>query len=368
MLRRRDNDLTTTMTLAKSAHTGHSARVYEVRRKVGGHVPDQPWRVMRRAAIFILLTPLIGCGSTDGGSTADSVEASQTTPLPGPPSIDSSPPTLVEPTRTSVVSTAWIPVMPPAEPPVALLDVPVLLPEPLASAGELGRSGPDEPGTPSQTVLQIYGNPEGDWLHVGSTSPASPATSGEQIGPWVVTDKSGVNASMVELDAPNVTVTLWSLALDSKQLRVIAAQMRQQPDGSWNLGTLPHELTLVAKGPTTRWTARRIVQTDPNRGRVLALEVLPDSVSLLSSYFDGEARVVELDGQRALYSESQLSWGTLSTLVWSYSPRIIVRFGVVDAGLDEMLRMARALRPGTEDQWKALTDVSDGDGCPGFWC
>ena len=258
--------------------------------------------------------------------------------------------------------------MPPAQPPVTLLDVPVLLPEPLASGGELYRSGPDEPGTPSQTVLQIYGNPEGDWLHVESTPPAIPATSGEQIGPWVVTDKSGVNDSIVELDAPNVTVTLWSHALDSRQLRFIAAQIRQQPDGSWNLGTLPHDLTLVANGPATQWTARRIVQADPNRGLVLALEVLPDSVSLLSTYFDGEARVVELDGQRAIYSESQLSRGTLSTLVWAYSPRIVVRFGVVDAGLDEMLRMARALRLGTEAQWKALTDASHEDGCPGFWC
>jgi hypothetical protein len=288
--------------------------------------------------------------------------------LTSPPSTESSPPTMVEPAFTSVAPTTWTPVMPTAETVVPFADVPVLLPEPLASGGDLYRSGPDEPGAASQTVLQIYGNPEGEWLHVESTPPASPASGGEQIGPWVVTDKSIGDDSILELAAPRVTVTLWSHALDREQMRVIAAQLRQQTDGSWNLGAIPHELTLVATGPATLWTARRIVQADPNRGIVLALEVLPDSVSLLSTYVDGEARVVDLDGQRALYSESQLSDGALSTLVWSYSPQIVVRFGVVDAGLDAMLRMARALRPGTEDQWKALTDASGGDGCPAFWC
>jgi hypothetical protein len=247
-------------------------------------------------------------------------------------------------------------------------DVPVLLPEPLASGGELMRSGPDESPSPSQLVLQVYGNAGTGWLHVETVPSVGVPETGETIGPWTVSDRSSGSDSVLELAAPEVTVTLWSETLNIGQLKSIAEQLRQNADGSWDLGALPDGLELLAVGPASSWTARRVVQVDPTRGVVLALEVLADAVALLSTYGGSDAQVVDVGGERALYYELSLSYGTLGTLVWEYAPRVVVRFGVVDVGLDGLTEMARSIQIGTDDEWQNMRDVSGGDGCPAFWC
>lgn len=194
------------------------------------------------------------------------------------------------------------------------------------------------------------------------------AGSGETIGPWNVRDRSSGSESIVELAAAAEIVTLWSQGLNVAQLKSIADQLRQSGDGTWDLGALPDELELVAVGPATQWTARRVVQGDPARGTVLALEVITDRVALLSTYGSDETQVVDGGGKRALYYERSLICGTVGTLVWEYAPRVVVQFGAVDVKLDELIAMARSIRLGTNEEWQSLPDNSGGDGCPAFWC
>jgi hypothetical protein len=263
----------------------------------------------------------------------------------------------------------WNPRLPDALAPLDAADVPILLPEPLPSGGPLLRSGPDVAPDLSWLPLQVYGNDAGEWLHVETSSgTGSLPDSGSRIGPWAVTDNSFSSDAIVQLSTADVTVSLWSQSLTRSDLVTIAEQLRQNPDGTWNLGQLPRNLELVASGSTGGYTARRVVQIDPSRGTILALEVIADSATLLSTYGSAEARIVEVEGKRALYTESGVFGGTLGTLVWEIEPRIVVRFGVVDTSLDDLIDMAASIRPASQAEWEDLQDISGGDGCPAFWC
>ncbi len=325
------------------------------------------------AQLLTLAIVVAGCGSNDRSTSATFARDGSAGPttistLADTASTESSVDRGSTTSSASTTAALWIPVMPTLPPPMVMSDVPILLPQPLASGGELYRSGPDEAPAPSPTVLQVYANAAGGWLHVETAPTAEMAGSGETIGPWHVTDRSFSNDSVVELAAATVAVTLWSQSLDVDQLKLIAEQMRQNTDGTWDLGQLPDELELVAVGPAGGWTARRVVQADPARGLVLGLEVITDGVARLSTYGSSEMQVVDVGGKRALYYESSLSIGILGTLVWEYAPRVIVQFGVVDVTVDELIAMARSIRLGTNEEWQSLPDNSGGDGCPAFWC
>ncbi len=170
-----------------------------------------------------------------------------------------------------------------------------------------------------------------------------------------------------------VADAIWSQSLTNTDLMTIAEQLRQNPDGTWNLGKLPRDLELVASGPANGYTARRVIQINPSptpheRGIIMALEVITDSAALLSIYGSAEARIVDVDGTRALYTESGVLGGTLGTLVCEIEPRIVVRFGAVDTSLEDLNDMAEFIRRATEAEWDDLQDISGGDGCPAFWC
>ena len=263
----------------------------------------------------------------------------------------------------------WVPRFPDAIAPLEAADAPFLLPEPLPSGGPLLRSGPDAAPDLSWLPLQVYGNDAGDWLHVETSAGSGTLPdSGSTIGPWTVTDNSFGSDAIVQLSTADVTVSLWSQSLTSSDLITIAEQLRQNPEGTWSLGKLPNDLELVASGSANGYTARRVVQIDPSRGNIMALEVITDSAALLSTYGSAEARIVEVDGKRALYTESGVFDGTLGTLVWEIEPRIVVRFGAVDTSLEDLIDMAESIRRATEAEWDDLQDISGGDGCPAFWC
>lgn len=263
----------------------------------------------------------------------------------------------------------WDPRLPDPLTPLDAADVPVLLPDPLLSGGPLLRSGPDVAPDLSGLLLQVYGNDAGEWLHVEtSQGSGSIPDSGSNIGPWAVTDNSFGNDAIVQLAAADVAVSLWSQSLTSSDLITIAEQLRQNSDGTWDLGPLPRDLELVASGMADGYTARRVVQIDPSRGIILALEVITDSTALLSTYASVDARVVDVAGKRALYTESGVFDGTLGTLVWEVEPRIVARLGIVDTSIDDLIEMAESIRPASEAEWIDLQEVSDGDGCPAFWC
>ena len=274
-----------------------------------------------------------------------------------------------EPSTSVKDSRDWIPVLPVSPLPVSMADVPVLVPERFAPTGELTRSGSDEPASPSALTLQVYGNSRSDWLHVETVPSVGRPQTGATIGPWMAVDRSGPGSdSILELSTSAVTVTLWSQSLNTDQLTSIAEQIRQNVDGTWDLGQLPDDLELVAAGPVNQMVARRVVAVDPDRGVVLALEVIPDAVALLSTYGTSDAQVVQVNAKRALYYERPLSYGTVGTLIWEYAPRMVVRFGAVDTEMADLVDMAQSIQLGTIEDWRNMSDVSGGDGCPAFWC
>jgi hypothetical protein len=263
--------------------------------------------------------------------------------------------------------TAWRPELPPAPTSLDLADVPVLLPDPWPSSLPLLRSGPDS-NQSSGTLLQVYANDQGDWLHLETAPTVDLSVGDASIGPWTVTDQSAGADAIVSLATADVTVTLWSQSLAGDDLTSLARQIRQDPDGTWNLGLLPNGLELVSSGPADGSTARRVVQIDQSRGVVLAVEVITDSVALLSPFGSDAPRTVEVNGTRALYIETEASAGTLGTLIWQHRPRIVVRIGAIDTSLDELISIAESITPASDEEWTSIDDSTTGDGCPAFWC
>lgn len=276
------------------------------------------------------------------------------------------------PTTTTLppVPADFTPVLPAATPALTLDEIPRMLPDPLATGGPLLRSSdPDTAPPAASSWLQVYGNETGAWLHVETTATQVPVPQGDTIGPWAATERSSGGDAVLELATPAVTVTLWSATFTPDELRGIAARMQQLPDGTWDLGELPGGMQLVASGPNTMWTARRVVQLDPATGLVLALEVLPDAPSLLSTYAQPAGTVVDIDGARGIYQERTAGDGTtIATLAWQWSPRIVVRIGALGADQEQMLAMARAVHGVSPQEWDALDVAADGDGCPAYWC
>lgn len=348
------------------------------------------FRLPGRAAFLVAAAVAVaGCGSDDRSRTGTSaaeaptlsigpeVTMAEAAPADAPPittdvavagsaTVATS---ATEPSTSVKDSRDWIPVLPVSPLPVSMADVPVLVPERFAPTGELTRSGSDEPASPSALTLQVYGNSRSDWLHVETVPSVGRPQTGATIGPWMAVDRSGPGSdSILELSTSAVTVTLWSQSLNTDQLTSIAEQIRQNVDGTWDLGQLPDDLELVAAGPVNQMVARRVVAVDPDRGVVLALEVIPDAVALLSTYGTSDAQVVQVNAKRALYYERPLSYGTVGTLIWEYAPRMVVRFGAVDTEMADLVDMAQSIQLGTIEDWRNMSDVSGGDGCPAFWC
>lgn len=339
------------------------------------------WVASRQAGRWVAsvgaLTLLAGCGQ-EAVSQSDTTGAAAT--------IESGAIASVGPTSSEVSTSAPQPEATPesaagnaAWSPKVIKD-----PEPL-SIDEVPRLVVDAPGLPTPRVvarpvvspdangfLQVFSSADGaGWLHVETYDGATDLPTGVEsaaIGPWsVFTFPQTQGEGMLALQTETVSVTLWSNILGEEELRNISTRLAPGVSGpGWDLGDLPYGLLPVSSGPMRGWEARLVTYTDQEL--VVAVQTNVDSPELLSTYFgdygDAGLTVIDFDGRRALAADN----GQGPTLIWEYTPRVVVRLGAPGADLDQLLALARNVRDLDQTAWDAIESFESTDGCPSLWC
>ena len=174
--------------------------------------------------------------------------------------------------------------------------------------------------------------------------------------------------SVLGLDDPSGSVTIWAYGLGRDEVTAIAASLTRRDNGrpGWDVGRLPNGLTPVHEGwalsPAVRtvyWNASGVIaEMSIESGDPLAFQD-PVGTDLSAT------TVIDVSGHRAVAFASDLT----AAVVWSPAPDVTVRFGLYGT-VDQAIAIARSVATVDAPAWEAATrpEPDGGDGCTGPFC